>query len=297
MGVPLSNFEVDVLLLFVGASYIQQTEMGVLSVPDRNLTLEELKSLKPARNITDEQLQKYLDAFNDSFAEFSVTTCVEKAHFLAQVFHESGSLYYTSEYRGERKSYAPWYGRGSLQITFEENYANYGHYVGEDVTSSASNRDKLTVAPHAVKSAFWYVYVGKPECRAAFRQDDFLYETYLINGGFTHYIDRRKKLELAVSNFGGTPEFIRNREGEYRFEESHIYEQRKSALAWGIWNDSALNKTGHHDDKVQALKGYHRFIELLHQRPFTEGELAVKWYGTYCRDWKPIVERRIYELE
>ena len=33
MGVPLSNFEVDVLLLFVGASYIQQTEMGVLSVP------------------------------------------------------------------------------------------------------------------------------------------------------------------------------------------------------------------------------------------------------------------------
>ena len=104
---------------------------------NRDLTLDELKALRPANGISDEKLQGYLDAFNKSFDDFSVKTCVEKANFLAQVFHESGSLFYTQELGGNTQPYNPWYGRGFIQITFRVNYQAYGEYVGEDVTSSA----------------------------------------------------------------------------------------------------------------------------------------------------------------
>lgn len=263
----------------------------------RDLTLDELKALKPAIGISDEKLQGYLDEFNRSFNDFGVKTCVEKAHFLAQVFHESGSLYYTKEEGGSAQDYSPWYGRGLIQITFESNYKAYGKYVGEDVTSSADNRDKLTVSPHIVKSAYWYVYVGKPACKIAFASDDLLYSTMLINGGLTHYMDRVKKLNLAINKFGDPSEFVKNSHGEYRFEESKIYNKRIGALAWGIWNDIGTKKYGVSNNKNEALKGYRRFLHLLEVQPFTKLEGNKKWYGRFCRQWRGYVEQRISLLE
>ncbi|PHM45008.1 hypothetical protein Xmau_01213 [Xenorhabdus mauleonii] len=97
-----------------------------------------------------------LEAFNQGFNRFGITTCRGKAHFLAQVCHESGRLQFTKEIGRENKSYNPWYGRGLIQITFESTNRNYDNYIGENVTSSAQDRDKLLSPPHSVLSAFWF---------------------------------------------------------------------------------------------------------------------------------------------
>ncbi|MFM5398326.1 hypothetical protein ACET8C_08440 [Aeromonas veronii] len=264
---------------------------------NRDLTLDELKSLKPARGISDEKLQSYLDTFNKSFSDYSVTTCVGKAHFLAQVFHESGNLYYTKEIGGNAKSYSPWYGRGLIQITFKDNYQAYGDYVGEDFISSDECREKLSVAPHAVKSAYWYIYVGRPACQKAFEKDDLLYSSFLVNGGLTHYIDRQLKVNLAIGGFANPNEFVKNINGEYEFESSEIYNIRKGALAWGLWNDEGSGKGGANNSPQKALAGYRRFLTLLDSQPFTQQEAGKKWYGRLCRDWRSFVEQRIITLE
>ncbi|MDO2950344.1 hypothetical protein [Aeromonas simiae] len=263
---------------------------------NRDLTLEELKVLKPARDISDEKLQAYLDAFNSSFNDFSVKSCVEKAHFLAQIFHESGNLYYTKEIGGNLKSYSPWYGRGLIQITFRDNYQAYGNYVGEDFTSSDECRNKLTVAPHAVKSAYWYIYIGRPVCKTAFKNDDLLYSSFLVNGGLTHYIDRQRKVNLAIESFANPNDFIKNKEGSYEFENSEIYNIKKGALAWGLWNDIGSGKGGANNSPQKALAGYRRFLTLLEEKPFTQRELDRIWYGRRCRYWRGFVVQRIAAL-
>ncbi|MCV5209327.1 chitinase, partial [Escherichia coli] len=81
-------------------------------------------------------LKRYLYDINAGFIRFGMTTCREKAHFLAQIIHESGYFRYTKEINGESASYSPWYGRGLIQVTGESNYTAYGEYINEDVTSS-----------------------------------------------------------------------------------------------------------------------------------------------------------------
>ncbi|MCX8971861.1 chitinase, partial [Citrobacter portucalensis] len=121
---------------------------------NRDITLDELKKVAPTVN--EETLKKYLSDINAGFTRFGMTTCREKAHFLAQLIHESGYFRYTKEINGESASYSPWYGRGLIQITGENNYTAYGGYINEDVISSDSARDKLISTPHCVLSAFWY---------------------------------------------------------------------------------------------------------------------------------------------
>lgn len=49
-------------------------------------------------------------------------------HFLAQVFSETGALQFVVEIRGAAQPYAPYFGRGLIQLSLEDNYENYGNY-------------------------------------------------------------------------------------------------------------------------------------------------------------------------
>ncbi|EAT2186796.1 chitinase, partial [Salmonella enterica] len=146
---------------------------------NRDITLDELKKVAPT--VDEEILKRYLSDINAGFTRFGMTTCREKAHFLAQLIHESGYFRYTKEINGESASYSPWYGRGLIQITGRNNYTAYGEYINEDVISSDSARDKLISAPHSVLSAFWYFNIFKPVAVYA-KNDDFNHVTALING-------------------------------------------------------------------------------------------------------------------
>ncbi|MCG3472149.1 hypothetical protein L7750_17710, partial [Xenorhabdus bovienii] len=250
---------------------------------DRDITLAELQEILP--NAPQIRLQNNLEAFNQGFNRFGITTCRGKAHFLAQVCHESGGLQYTKEIGGERKNYNPWYGRGLIQLTFEGTYTEYGDYIDEDVTSSAENRDKLLSPPHSVLSAFWFYNIYKNVFGSA-GNDDFNKVTALINGGFNGYNDRLNYLKTAIRvlRAGHLNQLLEN--GRFEFTSSSIYNYKIYSFAWGLWHDPNITtRRGTTKDRDEALRGYERVQTLITENPFrTEAQLNRRMYGIKNRD-------------
>ena len=60
-------------------------------------------------------------------------------HFLAQVLPETGDLQFVVEIQGSTKSYAPFFGRGLIQLTFLGNYRAYGNYRAFPTTAPTTN--------------------------------------------------------------------------------------------------------------------------------------------------------------
>lgn len=229
----------------------------------RDITLEEICDIAPKAN--KELLQQYLPAFNEGFREFEIITCREKAHFLAQCCHESGGLTLTKEIGGSNASYAPWYGRGLIQLTWQEVYEKYGEYVGEDFGSSDAARNKITQYPHCVRSAFWFYCVNKNVAKHA-KNDDFNLVTALINGGFNGYNDRVKYFDKAVESLKASHLNLLKKESGFLFEDSEIYNYRVYAYSWGRYHDPLRQETGTNKNKSEALKAYRRAVVLYKQR-------------------------------
>ncbi|EOU9513672.1 glycoside hydrolase family 19 protein [Cronobacter dublinensis] len=229
----------------------------------RDITLDELCDIAPKAD--KDVLAQYLPAFNDGFREFGILSCREKAHFLAQCCHESGGLTLTKEIGGARASYAPWYGRGLIQLTWQDVYKKYGAYVGEDFESDDAARNKIAQHPDCVRSAFWFYCVNKNVSKHA-KNDDFNMVTALINGGFNGYNDRLQYFNRAVSIFKAEHLNLLKKEAGFSFEDSEIYNYRVYAYSCGRYHDPLRNESGTDKDKMEALKAYRRAVTLYEQR-------------------------------
>ncbi|HIA4031631.1 TPA: chitinase [Escherichia coli] len=263
---------------------------------NRDITLDELKKVAPT--VSEDLLKRYLSDINAGFIRFGMTTCREKAHFLAQIIHESGYFRYTKEINGESASYSPWYGRGLIQVTGESNYTAYGEYINEDVTSSDSARDKLISPPHCVLSAFWYFNIFKRINEDA-KNDDFNKITAVINGGYNHYDERLSIFNKLVTSLAAEHLNQKEMNDDFLFDDSDVYDNKVYALGWGIWHDPDSSRRGTIKSNEEALKGYRRAKELIDLHPFPqegrEGDRKV--YGIEKRNISTFVERRITELE
>lgn len=233
----------------------------------RDITLEELCDIAPKAD--KEVLAQYLPVFNDGFREFNITTCREKAHFLAQCCLESGGLRLTKEIGGERKNYAPWFGRGLIQLTWQDVYKKYGDYIGENFESDDASRNKIAQYPHCVKSAFWFYCVNKNVVKFA-QKDDFNMVTALINGGFNGYNDRIEYLDVAVNTLKAEHLNVLKKETGFLFEDSEIYNYRVYAYSWGRYHDPLSRERGTDKDKMGALKAYQRAVTLYQRRGDSE---------------------------
>ena len=276
--------------------FLESIRLKTRCACNRDVTLEELKEVAPAVN--ESVLSRYLSDINEGFTRFGMTTCREKAHFLAQLIHESGYFRFTREIRGELAPYSPWYGRGLIQITGADNYTAYQRHVGEDVTSSDSARDKLITTPHCVLSAFWYFNVFKTLHEDACH-DDFNKITAKINGGFIHYNERLSIFNSLVTSLHAehlNEKFI---EGCFSFESSGIYNNKVYAFGWGLWHDPESTQQGTVKSKEESLTGYRRAKNLIALSPFPqEGREGLKKvYGIERRNVAAFVDRRITELE
>jgi predicted chitinase len=79
------------------------------------------------------------------------------AYFLANAIQETIYFSRKSELGGSGTAYAPWYGRGLLQLTWEDNYRHYGNFRGWQGQSTASFRDSLEADnSRATDSAGYY---------------------------------------------------------------------------------------------------------------------------------------------
>lgn len=68
-------------------------------------------------------------------------------HFLAQLTEESGYYRLVVEGRGSEASYAPYYGRGLIQLTHRKNYEEYGAWRGFDQSGAAPPFQELGWSP------------------------------------------------------------------------------------------------------------------------------------------------------
>ncbi|OSN03963.1 hypothetical protein AU510_13080 [Lonsdalea britannica] len=248
-------------LQMTGQTYGAATTEPTTCACHRDITLAELRKIAPEAD--EDKLTTYLQAFNEGFAKYGMTTCREKAHFLAQCCHESMGLVYTAEIGGSQKSYAPWYGRGLIQLTFEMNYRAYGSAVGEDVYSSEDNRNKLTTSPHCVTSAFWfYMDYGNQNLNRYAKKDDFNIITARINGGFNGYDDRLRYFDKAVEVLKCEHLNQLRKANGFTFEESAIYNNKVYAYSWARYHDPLSKEQGTRKDKAEALVAYKRALAL-----------------------------------
>lgn len=168
------------------------------------LTFEQIKSIvSPYGDAT--ILKNTATAFNKYAEEFGLTTDLRKAHFLAQIAHESDHFKTTVEYGGSKTRYAPWYGRGLIQTTWEVNYQEFYQWCIdrgiEDVPEFFNGKQREAVAqfPWAFISALWYWDTRKLNALAD--KDDVRAITKKINGGYNGLADRINFLNKAKKIF------------------------------------------------------------------------------------------------
>ncbi|MEX2631495.1 MAG: glycoside hydrolase family 19 protein [Tistlia sp.] len=137
-----------------------------------------------------------------------IATPLRRAHFLAQIGHESGGLRWTEElasgdaYEGRRDlgNREPgdgrrFKGRGLIQLTGRANYRAFGEAVGQDLLSEAGAR-RLAVEPAlAVAAAIWFW--TRHALNELADRDDLAAVTRRVNGGLTGLADRAAYLRRA----------------------------------------------------------------------------------------------------
>lgn len=155
-------------------------------------------------------MQKRIDLYYEPLVQgmtrYGIDTPRQIAHFIAQLAHESGSLLYAEEladgnaYNGrtdlgntEPGDGPRFKGRGLIQLTGRNNYAQYSQYTGIDYVSDPT---RVALDPFAcVDVACWFWQSRKigPLADA----DDAKAVTKRINGGYNGLDDRLEHLARA----------------------------------------------------------------------------------------------------
>jgi putative chitinase len=156
-----------------------------------------------------EAVSRYYKHLVTTMETRSINTPLRRAHFLAQLGHESGSLAYTEEiasgmaYEGrvkglgntEKGDGVRFKGRGLIQLTGRKNYAAYGESIGRDLTVDGNWNLVATDPELAVDAAGWYWETN--ELNALADSDNVEKITKVINGGHNGLHDRKAYLARA----------------------------------------------------------------------------------------------------
>jgi putative chitinase len=181
--------------------YPRTAEVGLI-------TQEQLSAIAPYSRR--DRLEKLLPHLNTTMQRYAITTPLRKAHFLAQVGHESDGFNTNEEYasgadyEGRRDlgntqagDGVRFKGRGLIQVTGRANYADCGRALNVDLIN---NPRRLGDFDLACLSAGWYWDTRKLNNHAD--RDDILTITKIINGGTNGLADRQSYLARAKQVFG-----------------------------------------------------------------------------------------------
>ncbi len=252
----------------VNGDGIVEVNVNATCICNRGMTLVDLENLAP--NAIANDRSTYLDALNLTCNEFEIHTCIEKAHFIAQLLTESANLSATKEFGVSNTSYGGYPGRGLIQLTYKSTYRGYEKFVGtegeneqnktDDFTSSPTNKEKLEQLPHAALSAGWFYTIYKGNILSASRGDDILEVSARINGGFNGFNDRKNKLTICKAYLQTLCSNNQLDNNTYNYEDSRIYNNKTYTFGWAIYHDTKFTcKTGVTKDNDEALVAYQRF--------------------------------------
>jgi putative chitinase len=148
----------------------------------------------------------FVEPLATKMAAHGIDTPLRRAHFLAQIGHESGELRFTEEiasgdaYEGRRDlgnteagDGRRFKGRGLIQLTGRANYRAFGQAIGVDLQA---NPERVATDPDlAVEVACWFW--KNRGLNALADHDDAEAVTRRINGGVNGLADRLRTLERA----------------------------------------------------------------------------------------------------
>ena len=218
----------------------------------RNISKEELIKL----GVSEDNTNIFLNYINSTMKEYNINTCKRKIHFLAQIRHESGEFVYLKEiadgsaYEGRKDlgNTQPgdgkrFKGRGLIQITGRKNYTAYGSYKGINFTDG-SNNTKLEEKQYAVDSAGWYWAKHlNINLNNMADDDDLIYITYRINGGFNGFSDRKNKLLKMHSTIECLRDSFNNLEdNNYSIKSSKAWNIHDAVYKYANLNNSESNE-------------------------------------------------------
>ncbi len=137
----------------------------------------------------DQNFNKFAEVLNTSFNKYGIKTCVQKIHFLANMYVET--QYFTKlEEGGASFDYDPYRGRGFMHLTHDYHYKEYSEIEGNTNIFSSDNYKKVAKdLSIAADTAGWFWKKNKLNDIA--NTDSILKTTKKINGGTTGYKDRR----------------------------------------------------------------------------------------------------------
>lgn len=155
---------------------------------------------------------QYAKSLEDACIQFGIVTALQKAHFLAQVAHESDGFRTATEYasgrayegRADLGNVQPgdgvrFKGRGLIQLTGRENYATFSSAMGQG-DLFLRNPDLVAQLPWAVSAAGWFW--KRKGLNALADRDEVVAVTKRINGGTNGLEDRKRRLAQAKKLFG-----------------------------------------------------------------------------------------------
>ncbi|MCW3807185.1 glycoside hydrolase family 19 protein [Plebeiibacterium marinum] len=248
---------------------------------NRGMTKTDLQNLAP--NATAANRDKYRDGINITCNEFGIHTCLEKAHFLAQMLVESANLSAVEEGNVNSTDYGGFPGRGLMQLTYKNTYEEYGEFVDEDFTSSQTAKQKIEKEPHASASGGWFFTLFKANGPVnASKQDDFLEVSAIVNGGFNGLNLRKSNLDTCKSYLKTLCSEVKLNNNIYNFSDSNISSNSTYSFGWAIWHDSKFpSKEGVEKSDTEALAGYNKVIDLNSNRKNTYGLLSLSTFNEY----------------
>lgn len=173
------------------------------------ITLMQLSAIAPDTPIM-KHLEPLIEPLNATMARYQINTPLRKAHFIAQVAHESDGFHTTREYASGAdyewrddlgNIYAgdgiKFKGRGLIQVTGRHNYKRCGAALGIDLIA---NPQRLEDYDLACMSAGWFW--DEQGLNGLADNDDLRKITRVINGGFNGLGDRQNYLTRAKRVFG-----------------------------------------------------------------------------------------------
>ena len=182
------------------------TLTALLAPVDGLLTPRVLQALMPLSSM--ELAERYCAPLVTTMAAAQIDTPLRRAHFLAQLGHESGSLRYSSEIASGQKyegradlgNTSPgdgprFKGRGLIQITGRANYTAYGKARGRDFITGNNPLLLATEPELAADCAGWFWTTRR--LNAIADADDVEKITKRINGGRNGLPDRVRRLRIA----------------------------------------------------------------------------------------------------
>lgn len=171
------------------------------------ITVNQLQSIMQCKP---ERAALWIDHLNNAMSRFNITTSLRCAHFLAQVGHESGRLFYVKElasgnaYEGRADlgnnragDGIKFKGRGLIQITGRVNYQLASNALNVDFIKTP---ELLETKENAALSAAWFW--NSRHLNSLADLDSFVKITRIINGGTNGLEDRRAILNKAKEVLG-----------------------------------------------------------------------------------------------